>query len=91
MVNYVVAKAYIYDLSNSSRCPFACPVLVEFCFTFPFLVGLCAFHFLYVKNIDLGRALLELHGFYKASSSGKMNINSYGWMLDGFGRTEYSA
>ncbi|KAH0716817.1 hypothetical protein KY290_013073 [Solanum tuberosum] len=58
--------------------------------------GLSAPHFSYVKNIDPGLPLFlfnysnrKLHGIYKATSSGKININPYGWTLDGSGRTEY--
>ncbi|KAH0638806.1 hypothetical protein KY290_036109 [Solanum tuberosum] len=60
------------------------------------LFGLPTPHFSYVKNIDLGLLLFlfnysnqKLHGIYEATSSGKMNINPYGWTLDGFGRTKY--
>ncbi|KAG5584607.1 hypothetical protein H5410_045041 [Solanum commersonii] len=52
--------------------------------------------FSYVKNIDLGLPLFlfnysnrKLHGIYEATSSGKMNINPYGWTLDGSGRNKY--
>ncbi|XP_049400007.1 uncharacterized protein LOC125864119 [Solanum stenotomum] len=62
------------------------------------LFGLPAPHISYVKNIDPGLPLFlfnysnrELHGIYEAASSGRMNINPYGWTLDGSGRTEYPA
>ncbi|XP_055806834.1 uncharacterized protein LOC129875548 [Solanum dulcamara] len=62
------------------------------------LFGLPAAHFSYVKNIDPGLPLFlfnysnqELHGIYESASSGKMNINPYGWTTDGYGRTPYPA
>ncbi|XP_057965101.1 uncharacterized protein LOC131155742 isoform X2 [Malania oleifera] len=62
------------------------------------LFGLPAHHFLYVKNIDPGLPLFlfnysdrKLHGIFEAASPGQMNINPYGWTMDGSDRTQYPA
>ncbi|GAV76895.1 Kelch_1 domain-containing protein/Dev_Cell_Death domain-containing protein [Cephalotus follicularis] len=62
------------------------------------LFGLPAPHFSYVKNIDPGLPLFlfnysdrKLNGIYEAASSGRMNINPYGWTTDGSQRTQYPA
>ncbi|GLT66122.1 hypothetical protein SLA2020_385090 [Shorea laevis] len=62
------------------------------------LFGLPAQHFSYVKNIDVGLPLFlfnysdrKLHGIFEAASSGQMNIDPYGWTIDGSERTQYPA
>lgn len=65
---------------------------------FPWCVGLPAPHFSYVKNIEPGLPLFlfnysdkKLYGIYEAASSGKLNINPYGWTVDGAEKTKYPA
>lgn len=62
------------------------------------LFGLPAQHFSYVKNIDPGLPLFlfnysdrKLYGIFEAASPGQMNINPYGWTMDGSQRTFYPA
>ncbi|XP_074383015.1 uncharacterized protein LOC141724684 isoform X2 [Apium graveolens] len=62
------------------------------------LFGLPASHISYVNNIDPGLPLFlfnysdrKLHGIFESASSGRMNINPYGWTADGLGRTLYPA
>ncbi|GAB4834047.1 hypothetical protein Ancab_032300 [Ancistrocladus abbreviatus] len=62
------------------------------------LFGLPGQHFMYVKNIDPGLPLFlfnysdrSLHGIFEAASSGQMNIDPYGWTIDGSERTFYPA
>lgn len=51
-----------------------------------------------MKKIDPGLPLFlfnysdrKLHGIFEAASSGQMNINPYGWTLDGSEKTQYPA
>lgn len=51
-----------------------------------------------MNNIDPGLPLFlfnysdrKLHGIFESASSGRMNINPYGWTADGSGRTLYPA
>ncbi|WOH08073.1 hypothetical protein DCAR_0727510 [Daucus carota subsp. sativus] len=62
------------------------------------LFGLPASHISYVSNIAPGLPLFlfnytdrKLHGIFESASSGRMNINPYGWTPDGSGRTLYPA
>ncbi|GMH13315.1 hypothetical protein Nepgr_015156 [Nepenthes gracilis] len=62
------------------------------------LFGLPAPHFAYVKNVTPGMPLFlfnysdrRLHGIFEAASPGQMNINQWGWTLDGSGTTPYPA
>ncbi|KAL3524020.1 hypothetical protein ACH5RR_016854 [Cinchona calisaya] len=62
------------------------------------LFGLPAPHFSYVKNVTPGLTLFlfnysdrKLHGIYEAASPGRLNINPYGWTVDGTERTPYPA
>ncbi|KAJ7959583.1 Kelch-like protein [Quillaja saponaria] len=62
------------------------------------LFGLPASHIAYVKNIDPGLPLFlfnysdrKLHGIFEAASSGKMNINPYGWTDNGSDLTPFGA
>ncbi|XP_065852475.1 uncharacterized protein [Euphorbia lathyris] len=62
------------------------------------LFGLPAQHYSYVKNIDPGMPLFlfnysdrKLHGIFEAASSGRMNIDPYGWTTDGSQKTIYPA
>ncbi|KAK1365556.1 DCD domain-containing protein [Heracleum sosnowskyi] len=62
------------------------------------LFGLPASHISYVSNIDPGLPLFlfnysdrKLHGIFESASSGRLNINPYGWTADGSGRTLYPA
>lgn len=52
----------------------------------------------YVSNIDPGLPLFlfnysdrKLHEIFESTSSGRMNINPYGWTADGSGKTLYPA
>ncbi|KAL9686521.1 hypothetical protein QQ045_023981 [Rhodiola kirilowii] len=62
------------------------------------LFGLPASHFSYVNKIEPGLPLFlfnyserKLYGIFEAASQGQMNINTYGWTLNGAERTNYPA
>ncbi|KAK9159205.1 hypothetical protein Scep_005779 [Stephania cephalantha] len=62
------------------------------------LFGLPAGHFSYVQNIEPGLPLFLfnysdrlMYGIFEAASLGQMNMNPYGWTIDGSERTKYPA
>ncbi|CAN1806164.1 Influenza virus NS1A-binding protein homolog A [Linum perenne] len=62
------------------------------------LFGLPGIHITYVQKIDPGSPLFlfnysdrKLHGLFEAASQGKMNIDPYAWIEEGFDYTPYPA